>query len=76
MKRILEHLEKNKPERVEGFKAAAGPAVQKLLEAFDQWQFFMGESQGEKGMVALMDWKDDTTPYMLFFKDGLIEEKM
>lgn len=65
-----------KPERVESFKAEAAPAVQKLVDTFDQWQFFVGESQDATAMVALMDWKDDTTPYMLFFKDGLVEEKM
>ena len=52
------------------------PAVQKIVDSFDQWQFFLGESQDATAMVVLMDWKDDKTPYMLFFKDGLIEEKM
>ncbi len=29
------------------------------------------------GMCVLMDFRDDgTTPYMLFFKDGIIEEKV
>ena len=76
VKRLLEHLKKNRPERVESFKAEAMPAVQKIIDSFDQWQFFLGESQDATAMIALMDWKDDTTPYMLFFKDGLVEEKM
>ena len=73
MKRLQEHLEENKPERAESFKAAVGPAMQKIWKKMHEWQFFMGSSQDEEGMIALMAWKDDTTPYMLFFKDGLIE---
>lgn len=76
VKRLLKHLEEKRPERVESFKAEAMPAVQKIVDSFDQWQFFLGESQDATAMVVLMDWKDDKTPYMLFFKDGLIEEKM
>ena len=73
---MLKHLEEKRPDRVESFKAEAMPAVQKLVDSFDQWQFFLGEPEDGTAMVALMDWKDDTTPYMLFFKDGLAEEKM
>ncbi len=73
---MLKHLEEKRPDRVESFKAEAAPAVQKLLHSFDQWEFFLGGSEDATAMVALMDWKDDTTAYMLFFKDGLAEEKV
>lgn len=76
VKRLLKYLEEKRPERVESFKAEAMPAVQKIIDSFDQWQFFLGESNDATAMIVLMDWKDDTTPYMLFFKDGLVEEKM
>lgn len=76
VKRLLKYLEEKRPERVESFKAEAMPAVQKIMDSFDQWQFFLGESNDATAMIVLMDWKDDTTPYMLFFKDGLVEEKM
>ena len=47
-----------------------------VLESFDDWQFFMGESCNVDGMVALLNYREDgVTPYMLFFRDGLIEEK-
>ena len=39
--------------------------------------FSSGESQNPEGMCALMDFREDgVTPYMLFFKDGLDEEKV
>lgn len=35
-----------------------------------------GESQNPDGQVALLDYREDgVTPYMLFFKDGIKEEK-
>ncbi|XP_078612385.1 translationally-controlled tumor protein homolog [Branchiostoma floridae x Branchiostoma japonicum] len=75
-KRVLDHLTKNNPERVDAFKAASGPALKKIMGNFKNWQFFTGEKMDEDGMVALMDFREDgVTPYMLFFKDGLLEEK-
>ncbi|CAH1261876.1 TPT1 [Branchiostoma lanceolatum] len=36
-----------------------------------------GESKNKEGMVALLNYREDgTTPYMLFFKDGLEEEEV
>ena len=47
-----------------------------VLENFKDWQFFMGESCNVDGMLALLNYREDgVTPYMLFFRDGLIEEK-
>ena len=38
---------------------------------------FSGEKMDPSGMCALMDYREDgCTPYMIFFKDGLIEEKV
>ena len=34
-----------------------------------------GESMNPDGMTVLLRW-DEETPYMYFFKDGLIEEKV
>ena len=39
-------------------------------------QFFTGESMNPEGMIGLLDYREDgTTPYMIFFKDGLDIEK-
>ena len=49
-----------------------------ILDTFKDWEFFYGESgMDEGGMVALMNYREDgITPYMLFFKDGIVEEKV
>ncbi|XP_078694749.1 translationally-controlled tumor protein homolog isoform X1 [Branchiostoma floridae x Branchiostoma belcheri] len=75
-KKMLEHLTKNNPDRVSDFKTAAAAGMKKVLGNFKNWQFFTGEKMDPDGMVALMDYREDgVTPYMLFFKDGLEEEK-
>ncbi|WP_423787568.1 hypothetical protein, partial [Klebsiella pneumoniae] len=41
------------------------------------WQFFTGESMNPDGMVVLMNYREDgTTPYMVFWRDGLKEVKL
>ena len=77
MKKVLKHLEKEKPDRVDAFKKGASDAVKNILGSYDDWQFFMGESMNPDGAVVLMGFRPDgTTPYMLYFRDGLIEEKV
>ena len=47
-----------------------------MLDSFDDWRFYLSESMSPEGMVVLMGYRDDqTTPYFVFFKDGLDEEK-
>ena len=76
MKKIIARLEKEKPDYVAEFKAKAPKAVTAILGNFKKWEFFTGESMDPDGMVALLDYKEENdTPYMWFFKDGLIEEK-
>ena len=77
MKKVQDDLTETNPERVESFKAGAKIAVKKILEFFKDLQFFIGESSDPDGMHVLMNFRDDgITPYMLFWKDGLIEEKV
>ena len=81
---ILKHLKEKRPDDVDSFKANAQKAVDRILQgiAKDEWNFFHGESEDfdfdnakqADGMLAIMGWRGDT-PYMLFFKDGLEEEK-
>ena len=77
MKKIIEGLAKTNPERVDIFKAGAKAEVAKILSSFKDWDFFTGESNTDGGMVALLNYREDgITPYMLFWKDGLVEEKV
>lgn len=76
MKAIKTHLQETNPERVEKFMADAPAAVKMILGDIKNFQFFTGESMNTDGMVALLNYREDgVTPYMLFFKDGLLIEK-
>ena len=46
-----------------------------MLENFKEYQFFIGESGNQDGMVVLVEWKEET-PYLYYFRDGLLEEKV
>jgi len=77
MKRIVEKLTEVNPTRVQPFQKAVQPFVKKILENFDDYKFYMGESYHEQGMIVLMFYKEDgQIPYFYLFKDGLIEEKV
>ena len=70
-------LEKIPEDRKEEFKAQAQAVFKVITAKFADWEFFVGESLNPDGMVALMDYREDgVTPYMWFFVDGLVEEKM
>ncbi|XP_035230818.1 translationally-controlled tumor protein homolog [Stegodyphus dumicola] len=55
-------------------------AVKKVLPKVGDLQFFMGESSNPDGLVALLDYRENSegqeTPIMMFFKHGLEEEKV
>ncbi|XP_034549601.1 translationally-controlled tumor protein homolog [Notolabrus celidotus] len=76
VKAVKLHLEQTKPERVESFMASCKKEVKCILDNIGDFQFFTGPSMNPDGMVALLNYREDgSTPYMLFFKDGLEEEK-
>ena len=55
------------------------PNVVKMILAGikeNKFQFFQGESMNPEGMIGLLNYREDgVTPYFIFFKDGLEEEK-
>ena len=73
----MKHLEEVNPDRVDKFKLAAKQQAKNIFSCFKDWDLFTGESMNEDGMVALLNYREDgITPYMLFWKDGLEEEKV
>lgn len=78
MKRILDRLEGNKPaEEIEEIKKGLQKQVKSIITEFKEYQFFMGESADEDGMMIPVKYElDGTTPYFFFFKHGLIQEKV
>jgi len=76
LKAIKERLMETNPNRVEAFVAGAQAELKTIVKNISNYQFFTGESMNPDGMVGLLDYREDgTTPYMLFFKDGLELEK-
>ncbi|XP_040057534.1 translationally-controlled tumor protein homolog [Gasterosteus aculeatus] len=76
VKAIKAHLEEHNPDRVAAFVAEIQKGVKKIVSNLKEYRFYLGESMNGDGMVGLLDYREDgITPYMLFFKDGLIVEK-
>merc|ERR1711977_549445 len=77
MKGVKAHLQEKNPERVAAFEKGAAAFAKKVLSNIGDWQFFTGESMNPDGMVVLMNYREDgTTPYMVFWRDGLKEVKL
>jgi len=75
--KIFDHLDITDPDAVAAFKADAGRAVEKILGKFNELRFFHGESDNyaESGMLAILEYRG-ATPYMFFFKHGLVGEQL
>ena len=78
MAALKKHLEATNPGRVADFQKAAATFVKnKILGAFDEFEFYVGQSQNMEGIVLFKFYKgSDPEPYFYVFKDGLIEEKV
>ena len=74
LKKIKEYLEGKNPTRVEGFMKSAKEMCGWILKNFDEFQFFMGESnEMENAMIILAYYKnpEDLAPHFIYFADGL-----
>uniref|UniRef100_A0A1B6GRH6 Translationally-controlled tumor protein homolog n=1 Tax=Cuerna arida TaxID=1464854 RepID=A0A1B6GRH6_9HEMI len=79
MKKLVAKLEETQPDQVEVFKTNMNKVMKDILGRFKELQFFTGESMETDGMIALMEYRDidnASVPVMMFFKHGLIEEKL
>ena len=77
MKRVKAHLAEKDPERVEAFEKAAQNYAKKIVAGFKDWEFYTGDRMDPDAMVVLLNYREDgTTPYLVFFKDGLKVEKV
>ena len=69
-------MEAKDPARVSVFQSGMQKWATGVLKSFDEWRFYVGERMDPEGMVILMGYREDqTTPFFVFFKDGLEEEK-
>ncbi|KAG9288281.1 hypothetical protein G9A89_021312 [Geosiphon pyriformis] len=80
MKGIKEHLTQSNPERVPIFEKNAQEFVKKILGNFKDYEFYIPSNyynEDKQGMVVLLNYREDgVTPYFVYFKDGLKEEKV
>ncbi|KAG5357166.1 Translationally-controlled tumor protein-like protein [Yarrowia sp. C11] len=77
MKSIKNYLAEHKPEEVENFEKGAQAYAKKIVANFKDFDFYTGESMDPDGMVALLNYREDgTTPYLIFWKHGIKEEKI
>ena len=70
-------LKEESPDRVEPFKTKMTAFIKDVFKPnFKDFQYFIGESCDENGMIILMNYREDgLTPYFIVFKDGVIAEK-
>jgi len=77
MKKVKAYLAENNPEAVGDFEKGATAYVKKVVANFKDYEFFTGESMDPDGMIVLLNYREDgTTPFLIFWKHGLKEEKM
>ena len=76
LKRVVDYLQENNPSRVEGFKTESAALVKKILGNFEDFQFFMSESNDFEASLVYAYYRDEeTAPRFIYLKDGLKEEK-
>eukprot|EP00914_Ancora_sagittata_P013221 GHVO01025729.1.p1 GENE.GHVO01025729.1~~GHVO01025729.1.p1 ORF type:complete len:168 (-),score=42.46 GHVO01025729.1:289-792(-) len=75
MGKVKAHLTENSPDDVPMFEKNIAVFVKKVLSNYDDYEAYMGESFHEDAMLPLLQW-DGETPYVYYFKHGLIEEKV
>lgn len=74
--RLKEKVAEKNPDRVESFTKGMQKFIMEALKSFDKWRFYLGENMDFEAMMVLQGYRDDNiTPYFIFFKDGLEEEK-
>lgn len=77
MKAVKAKLQETNPSRVEAFEKGAQTFAKKIVGNFKDFEFYTGEGMNPDGMVALLNYREDgTTPYLVFWKDGLKEVKL
>lgn len=76
MKAVKAKLEESNPSRVTIFEKGAQTYVKKILENFGDYEFYTGDSMDPEAMVVPMGYRENgTTPYLIYWKDGVRAEK-
>lgn len=78
MKKLLEWLQKNKPERVEAFKNGAKVFFGWATKNFDELSFYTGQQYDMENQIVMSYYKkeDDPAPTFIYLMDGLKSYKV
>ena len=72
MKKVKEHLEKTKPDRVAGFMKGVSEMVKFILKKFDDFSFYTPSNYDVENTIIMSYYKEEAeTPTFLYFMDGL-----
>ncbi|CAI7636510.1 unnamed protein product [Penicillium manginii] len=64
-------------EEVNTFKEGVQVYTRRILDSFNDWEFYTGESMDVDGMVVLLSYREDgITPFVTYWKHGLEEMKV
>ena len=76
MKKLKEKIEESGDSaRSAAFMAGAQTFVKKVIGEFDEYQFFLGESGNDEGIIVLCKWVGEDAIFY-YWKDGLKGEKV
>lgn len=76
LKELKGKLQEKAPEKITGFEDKAKTIVKGILDSFDDYTFYTGNSMNPEALVILMKYREDgKTPYLIYWKDGLRAEK-
>jgi len=78
MAKVVAHLQKTAPDRVDSFKKnAQGFVVNTVMANFSDFQFFAGKEMNPEAQVILSRWEEgDLSPTFFIWRDGLRAEKV
>jgi len=75
MKAVKDKLKETNPDEVDAFQKNVQKFVMDVIGSFDDYDLYIGESYNPDAMLPLVKW-DEETPYVFFFKHGMLEEKV
>lgn len=78
MKKLLAHLQANKPDRVEPFKNGGRDFFKWVLANFDELTFYTGQNYDMENTIVMSYYKneEDEAPTFIYVMDGLKSYKV
>lgn len=76
MKRVIEHIDETDSGKIESLKRKLQAKVKNILENFNDYEFYSGESMNPDGCVLFLNYREDgMTPFFTVFKVSVVSEK-